>query len=166
MTQKTQTSGAAPGQTAGCWAFDTEADSAPVPFAFTDDADAYAARQNAHQGRRRWVRLDDLSDIPDRSDGTPALLPVGCRISISGFHSIDCAQALEVAGAMAHAAAGRRRIAGQVIATPVEDMVDLEIQDDGGNVRDWRFARRDARLLAARVAGLAISCLPLVEGES
>ncbi len=151
---------------ARCWAFDGEGESALVPFDAAADADAYVARQNRHQGRGRWVRIDDPSRIPDRPDGTPAVLPQACRISLAGFHSIDCAQALEVAGALAHAAAGRRVIAGQVIATPVEGDVDLEIENSDGSIREWRFARRDARLLAARIAGLAIVCLPLANGES
>lgn len=151
---------------ARCWAFDREGDSPLVPFDTIDGADAYVDRRNQHQGRSRWMRVDDATRLPDRDDGTPAVLPQGCRISIAGFHSIDCAQALEVAGALAHAAAGRRRIAGQVIATPVEDVVDLEIQGDDGELREWRFARRDARLLAARIAAISISCIPIVNGES
>jgi hypothetical protein len=127
-------------------------------------ADAYVARQNGHQGRPRWIRIDDPADIPDRPDGTPAIFPHECRISIAGFQSFSCAQALEVAGALAHAASGTRRIAGRAIATPVEAEVDLEVDDDSGRVRSWRFTRRDARLLSSRMAMLAVSCLPLVDG--
>jgi len=163
MTQ-TQTSGETSGQAAGCWAFDTEADRAPVPFGAAVDAEAYVTRQNAHQGRPRWVRIDALEDMPDRTDGTPAVVPDGCGLSIAGFQRFDCAQALEVAGALAHAAAGRRRIAGYAIATPVEDEVDFEIEDRTGRMRSWRFQRRDSRLLAARVATLAVECLPVVDG--
>lgn len=163
MTQ-TQTPGAVSGQTAGCWAFDTEADSAPVPFGAAADAGAYVERQNGHQGRQRWIRIDALGEMPDRTDGTPALVPDGCGLTIAGFQRFGCAEALEVAGALAHAASGRRRIAGYAIATPVEDEVDLEIEDRTGHVRSWRFRRQDSRLLAARIATLAVSCLPVVDG--
>lgn len=163
MTQ-TQTSGAFSGQAASCWAFDTEADSALVPFDTETGAEAYVSRQNGHQGRNRWILLDGTGSLPDRSDGTPAVVPDGCGLSIAGFRRFGCAEALEIAGALAHAASGRRRISGYAIATPVEAEVDLEIENGEGKVRSWRFQRRDSRLLAARVATLAVACLPVLDG--
>jgi len=163
MTQK-QTSGGISGQDEGCWAFDTEADSALVPFADAAAARDYVERQNGHQGRRRWISIDAPGEMPDRADGTPAVVPDGCGLSIAGFQRFGCAEALEVAGALAHAASGRRRIAGYAIATPVEDEVDLEIENRPGIARCWRFQRRDARLLAARIATLAVACLPVIDG--
>lgn len=166
MNATTQTSGDTSGRDDGYWAFDQEGDCALVPFANMDEADGYVARQNAHQGRGRWIRIETPGQVPDRSDGTPALIPQGCGLSIGGFRRFDCAQALDVAAAIAHAAAGHRRIAGHAIATPVNDEVDLEISDGAGTVREWRFQRRDARLLTARMATLAVVCLPVSSGEA
>jgi hypothetical protein len=140
------------------WAFDNENDVAPVPFDGHAEAEAYVRSQNRQQGRDRWSLLDGLERLPVRSDGTPTLLPVHGGVSIAGRISVGCADALEIAGACAHAAGGRRRIVGRVVLTPVDGEVVLEID---GESEEWRFMARDARGLAIRLAGLAAARLSI-----
>ena len=133
-----------------------EADSMPIDFDDDVTAKTYVDRQNAQQGRRRWVTASATKGVPDRADGTPIVFVHEGAVSISDAIRIGCAQCLEVAAAAVDASEGRRRIAGRIVLTCVDDEVVLEV--DEGSGREWRMSRAAARSLGMRLASLAISC--------
>lgn len=137
-------------------AYDLEGDSAPIDFDGDVAATTHADRQNAQQGRRRWVTASAAEGVPDRADGTPIVFVREGAVSISDAIRIGCAECLEVAAAAVHASEGRRRIAGRIVLTCVDDEVVLEV--DEGSGREWRMSRTAARSLGMRLASLAISC--------
>ena len=141
-----------------CWGQDQEADVALVPFPDREAADRYVGFQNRAQGRERWRIVGTPEEAHLRTDGTPAIMPDAGHATLGGATVLNAAQAYEVAGAVLHASQGVRRIAGALIATPVDGVVHLDVV---GTETAWRFDAAAARRFAVRLAAVASVCISI-----